>query len=151
MKTHVGTKACPRCRFPLEIRSNIKIIGADAGNIIAAIMATHMVRNSGARMPIVRPAGMVALIIVDCRMTSSQPPIAREISEARSRVRSRGSGNDPVIPSRPGPSERGIIGTFAGVIPAKVMVSIAASYARRLDQLGEKRMRVAFYDLLIRA
>lgn len=116
---------------------------------MAAIITVHIARNSGTRISIVHAVLIAVLMPVDCVMTISQLIPASIRSEARIRVRCRGGKVGVLTLSRPGPAERSVVGALAGVIPAELVVCIAAGHAIRLNQLGKERMRVVLHDFLL--
>src|ERR1700730_531417 len=61
-KNAVGTYGLPASRRDDCRRANISVIGAAVGNIIAAIIATHMAMKSGMSMPIVSTDAVPPLV-----------------------------------------------------------------------------------------
>src|SRR5450756_1888247 len=60
-KTQVGTVGRPPRDLPAWIASNMRIIGAADGSIIAAIITTQVARKTGAVIPIVSPSAPLAM------------------------------------------------------------------------------------------
>jgi hypothetical protein len=101
-KYAVGTNDRPASRFPRSTRSNNRIIGAAAGNIIATIIATHVARKSGAAMPIVTssPISPLPCMCIDesfpaCQTTTPHPMAASTSNPPRMMRRGRASGPNP--------------------------------------------------------
>src|SRR5690242_4030120 len=92
----MGTNASPRSRLLAEIRANVRIMGAAAGNIMAIIMVTQIARNSGALRPMVRSL-TISLELCVCQITSAHETAEKSRSVPRIRRDSRWKGADCAV------------------------------------------------------